>query len=59
MKKIEKRPADLERSFHREVIILEMPDGSTETVIVGSSLVRRILEEERTSEDYLQTASAA
>jgi hypothetical protein len=56
MKKIEKRPSDLERSFHREVIILEMPDGSTE--IVGSSLVRRILEEERTSEDCLQTASA-
>lgn len=36
MKKIEKRLADLEGSFHRDVIILEMPDGSTETIIVDS-----------------------
>jgi hypothetical protein len=36
MKKIEKRLADLECRFHRDVIILEMPDGSTETIIVGS-----------------------
>jgi hypothetical protein len=36
MRSLEKRLADLERGFHCDPIILEMPDGSTKTIIVGS-----------------------
>jgi hypothetical protein len=36
MRSLGKRLVDLERRFHRETIILDMADGSTETIIVGS-----------------------
>jgi hypothetical protein len=36
MRSLEKRLANLERRFHCDPIILEMPDGSTETIIVGT-----------------------
>jgi len=36
MKSLERRLAHLERRFHRDPIILKMPDGTTAQIIVGS-----------------------
>jgi hypothetical protein len=36
MRSLEKRLANLERKFHRNFITLEMPDGTTEQIIVSS-----------------------
>lgn len=36
MRSLEKSLADLERKFHRDLIVLEMPDGSIEEIIIGS-----------------------
>jgi hypothetical protein len=36
MRSLEKRLSCLERRFHCDLIILEMPDGSTEEITIGS-----------------------
>jgi hypothetical protein len=36
MRSLEKRLSNLEQKFHRDVITLEMADGSTETLVIGS-----------------------
>jgi len=36
MRSLEKRLTHLERKFHCDLIILEMPDGSIEEITVGS-----------------------
>jgi hypothetical protein len=57
MKSLEKRLAHLERKFHRDLIILEMPDGSIEEIIVGSGdglldLFGRSMRELRTGDGF-------
>lgn len=36
MRSLEKRMRELEHKFHRDVVILEMPDGTSEEIIVSS-----------------------
>jgi hypothetical protein len=36
MRSLEKRIRGLEHKFHRAVVILEMPDGTTEKIVVSS-----------------------
>jgi len=52
MRRLEKRIANLERRFHCEPVILQMPDGTEERIVVysGNELLDLLLRAARESE---------